>query len=77
MRTTTIFRSRALSGCQLVEQQLKLHITETLERVRKCVGDKMPFNISGQDCANSSSGIEALPVAEDAMHAVSLWRSRA
>jgi len=46
--------SRALSGCQLVEQQLKLYITEALELVKKCVGDKMPFNMSGQDYANSS-----------------------
>lgn len=44
----------ALSGCQLVEQQLKLYITEALELAKKCIGEKMHFKITGDDYANSS-----------------------
>ncbi len=44
----------ALSGCQLVEQQLKLYITEALELVAKCIGGKMPFKMKGDDFADSS-----------------------
>ena len=46
--------AHALSGCQLVEQQLKLYITESLELAKKCIGDKMPFKITGEDYADSS-----------------------
>lgn len=46
--------AHALSGCQLVEQELKLYITEALELVKKCVGDKRPFKMSGEDYADSS-----------------------
>ena len=46
--------AHALSGCQLVEQELKLYITEALELAKKCIGDKMPFNMSGEDYADSS-----------------------
>jgi hypothetical protein len=46
--------AHALSGCQLVEQELKLYITEAFDLVRKCVGDKMHFKMSGDDYANSS-----------------------
>lgn len=46
--------AHALSGCQLVEQQLKLYITEALELAKKCVGGKMPFKMSGEDYADSS-----------------------
>jgi hypothetical protein len=46
--------AHALSDCQLVEQELKLYITEAFDLVRKCVGDKMHFKISGDDYANSS-----------------------
>jgi hypothetical protein len=46
--------AHALSGCQLVEQELKLYITEAFELVRKCVGDKMHFKMSGDDYADSS-----------------------
>ncbi len=48
----------ALSGCQLVEQELKLYITEALELVKKCLADKLPFAMSGDDYAESS--LEAL-----------------
>jgi hypothetical protein len=44
----------AISGCQLVEQELKLYITEALELTKKCVGDKMPFKMEGEDYADSS-----------------------
>jgi len=44
----------ALSGCQLVEQELKLYITEALQLVRKRLGDRMPFKLSGDDYADSS-----------------------
>lgn len=46
--------AHALSGCQLVEQQLKLYITEALELAKKCIGEKMPFKMAGDDYADSS-----------------------
>ena len=46
--------AHALSGCQLVEQELKLYITEALDLAKKCIGDKMPFKMSGEDYAESS-----------------------
>ena len=39
----------ALSGCQLVEQRLKLYISEALELARKCIGKRMTFKLSGDD----------------------------
>ncbi|WP_237246390.1 hypothetical protein [Sideroxyarcus emersonii] len=44
----------ALSGCQLVEQELKLYISEALEYVRKCVGKRLPFKMVGQDYEDAS-----------------------
>ena len=44
----------ALTGCQLVEQELKLYITEALDLATKCIDKKMPFKISGEDYQNSS-----------------------
>lgn len=44
----------ALTGCQLVEEELKPYITEALELAQKCIGNKMPFTMSGQDYADSS-----------------------
>ena len=44
----------ALSGCQLVEQELKLYITEAFELAKKCIGDEMPFRMSGEDYADAS-----------------------
>lgn len=44
----------ALSGCQLVEQELKLYLTEAFELAQKCIGARMPFKLSGADYANSS-----------------------
>lgn len=48
----------ALSGCQMVEQQLKLYISESLELAKKCIDDRMPFKYSGDDYENSA--LEAL-----------------
>lgn len=45
--------ANALSGCQLVEQQLKLYITAAFELVRKFLGDRMPFKMSGKDYEKS------------------------
>jgi hypothetical protein len=44
----------ALSGCQVVEQELKLYITEALQLVKKCIDNRMPFNMRGEDYANAS-----------------------
>lgn len=44
----------ALLGCQLVEQQLKLYISEALELAQKCIGKRMPFKISGDDYEDAS-----------------------
>ena len=46
--------AHALSGCQLVEQELKLYITEALEFANKCIDERMPFKMSGDDYADSS-----------------------
>jgi hypothetical protein len=46
--------TRALTGCQLVEQQLKLYITEALMLVKKCIGKQMSFKMVGNDYANAS-----------------------
>lgn len=46
--------AHALSGCQLVEQQLKLYITEALALVQKCIGGKMTFRMSGEDYEDAS-----------------------
>lgn len=46
--------AHALSGCQLVEQELKLYISEALELVRKCIGNRLPFKMSGDDYADAS-----------------------
>ena len=48
--------AKALSGCQLVEQQLKLYISEALELVAKCVNGKLAFGMTGKDYANLSLG---------------------
>ena len=46
--------SYALSGCQLVEQRLKLYISEALELARKCIGQRMTFKMSGEDYEDAS-----------------------
>jgi hypothetical protein len=44
----------ALSGCQLVEQGLKLYITDAFALASKCIGKRMPFKFSGDDYEDSS-----------------------
>lgn len=46
--------AHALSGCQLIEQELKLYITEALELARKCIGKRLPFKLDGDDYADAS-----------------------
>jgi len=43
--------AHALSGCQLVEQQLKIYIREALEFAKTCIDGKMAFNMTGDDFA--------------------------
>jgi hypothetical protein len=45
--------ARALSGCQLVEQELKLYITEAFDLVRKKLEDELPFKLSGEQYENA------------------------
>ena len=44
----------ALSGCQLVEQELKLYLSEAFELVQKCIAGRLPFSMTGQDYADAS-----------------------
>jgi hypothetical protein len=44
----------ALSGCQLVEQELKLYISEALELVEKCIAERLPFKMDGADYGDAS-----------------------
>ncbi|CAB3805856.1 hypothetical protein [Pararobbsia alpina] len=44
----------ALSGCQLVEQELKLYITDAFALAAKRIGDRMTFQFRGEDYENSS-----------------------
>ncbi len=46
--------AHALSGCQLVEQELKLYITEALELVTRCINGRMTFEMKGDDYADAS-----------------------
>ncbi len=46
--------AQALSGCQLVEQYLKLYIAEAFELVTKCINNRMIFKMEGKDYDNSS-----------------------
>jgi hypothetical protein len=46
--------AEALSGCQLIEQELKLYITEAFDLVRKRVTGQLPFKLSGDDYQDSS-----------------------
>ena len=46
----------ALAGCQLVEQELKLYISEALQLVQKCVVGKLPFSIAGDDFEDTPLG---------------------
>jgi hypothetical protein len=44
----------ALSGCQLVEQQLKLYIAEALELVAKRLDGQLPFSMQGSNYDDAS-----------------------
>ena len=44
----------ALTGCQLVEQELKLYITEALLLVDKFIENRMTFNMRGEDYKDSA-----------------------
>lgn len=46
--------AHALAGCQRVEQELKLYITEALNLAKTCIREKVPFKIRGEDYADSS-----------------------
>lgn len=46
--------ARALAGCQLVEQELKLYTAHALELVKKCLGSRMVFKMSGDDYEDAS-----------------------
>jgi hypothetical protein len=46
--------THALMGCQLVEQELKLYITEAFDLVRKRLGHRAPFKMSGDDYEDAS-----------------------
>ncbi len=46
--------AQALSGCQLIEEKLKLYIAEALELASKCINERMPFKMKGEDYADSS-----------------------
>ncbi len=46
--------AKALSGCQIIEQELKLYISEALALIEKLVDGRMPFKMTGQDYENYS-----------------------
>ena len=46
----------ALSGCQLVEQELKLYISEALQLAEKSIAGRLPFRLSGEDYENTPLG---------------------
>lgn len=48
--------AHALAGCQLVEQELKLYITEALLLVAKCVDGRLSFRMNGEDYEKDSLG---------------------
>ena len=45
---------QALSGCQLIEQHLKLYISEALMLVEKCIDKRLPFHMRGEDYEDAS-----------------------
>ena len=44
----------ALTGCQLVEEELKRYISGAFELAKKCIGPRMPFKLSGADYEDAS-----------------------
>jgi len=43
----------SLAGCQLVEQELKLYISEALLLAKRSIGKRMPFKMTGEDYQDS------------------------
>lgn len=41
--------SKALSGCQMVEMELKLYLTNASELIRKRLGNRMPYRFDESD----------------------------
>jgi hypothetical protein len=39
----------SLAGCQMVEQELKLYISEALKLTKKCINKRMPFRFNEED----------------------------
>ena len=46
--------STALMGCQLVEQELKLYISEAFELIRRRIDGTITFTMSGEDYKNGA-----------------------
>lgn len=46
--------AKALAGCQAVELELKLYISQAFLVVRSSVGDRLPFKFSGDDYSDAS-----------------------
>ncbi|ALQ10370.1 hypothetical protein D172_020090 (plasmid) [Pseudoalteromonas sp. Bsw20308] len=46
--------STALSGCQMVEFELKLYLTNAVALIKKRLGERIFFGMSGSDFDNSS-----------------------
>jgi len=46
--------AEALGGCQLVEQELKLYLSEAFQLIVKTLGGLMPFKMSGNDYQDAS-----------------------
>ncbi len=44
----------ALSGCQLVEEAIKLYLSDAFKLASKCIGNRVAFNFSGEDYEDSS-----------------------
>lgn len=46
--------AHALTGCRLVEQELKLYISQALQLAARCIGSRMVFTFSGDDYENAA-----------------------
>ncbi len=46
--------SRALSGCQMVEMELKLYLASAVALIKKRLGNRMAFEMTGDDYQNYS-----------------------
>jgi hypothetical protein len=66
----------ALGSCQLLEQELKIYLSEALELAKKCIAGKLVFKFSGEDYLESSLErlIEAFAKFTDNLELVSRLR---